>query len=107
MGKKLRAELILKDIIEELRSFRTAIIIFLTNIVLLVCVASIFYSVINSKQNGYATNYKAVLYMYNKLIIIWFNIFWKNMLYNRFKTNLKVSLVSQSRISSFIQKKSI
>ena len=72
MGKKLRAELIIKDVIDELRSFRTAIIIFLTNIVLLVSVASIFYSVINSKQNGYATNYKAVLYMYNNLILLEF-----------------------------------
>lgn len=72
MGKKLRAELIIKDVIDELRSFRTAIIIFLTNIVLLVSVASIFYSVINSKQNGYATNYKAVLYMYNNLILMEF-----------------------------------
>ncbi len=72
MGKKLRAELIIKDIIDELRSFRTATIIFLTNIVLLVSVASIFYSVINSKQNGYATNYKAVLYMYNNLILMEF-----------------------------------
>lgn len=72
MGKKLRAELIIKDVIDELRSFRTATIIFLTNIVLLVSVASIFYSVINSKQNGYATNYKAVLYMYNNLILMEF-----------------------------------
>lgn len=72
MGKKLRAELIIKDVIDELRSFRTAIIIFLTNIVLLVSVASIFYSVINSKQNGYTTNYKAVLYMYNNLILMEF-----------------------------------
>ena len=72
MGKKLRIELILKDVIEELRSFKTAIIIFLTNIVLLVSVASIFYSVMNSNQNGYATNYKAVLYMYNNLILMEF-----------------------------------
>ena len=72
MGKKIRLELMKKDIIEEIRSFRTAAIIFLTNIVLLVSVASIFYSVINSKQNGYATNYKAVLYMYNNLILMEF-----------------------------------
>lgn len=72
MGKKLRIELILKDVIEELRSFKTVIIIFLTNIVLLVSVASIFYSVMNSNQNGYATNYKAVLYMYNNLILMEF-----------------------------------
>ena len=74
MNKKMKLEHVFKDIIEELRSFKVVAIIFITNVLLLVSVASIFYSVINSNKNGYATNYKAVLYMYNNLIFMEFVI---------------------------------
>ena len=70
----MRVKLILRDIIEELRSIKAFIIVFCVSIILLVSVTSMFYSIANSNQNGKATNYKAVLYMYNNLIFIEFMI---------------------------------
>lgn len=74
MDNKMRLKLMLRDIIEELRGIKAFIIVFCVNIMLLVSVTSMFYSIVNSNQNGYATNYKAVLYMYNNLIFMEFII---------------------------------
>lgn len=72
MERKTKLQLLRKEIVEEIRSIKAMLIVFLLNIVLLLCVATMFYSVMNATANGYTSNYKAVLYMYNNLIFIEF-----------------------------------
>lgn len=72
MELKTKMKLIRKEIVEEVRSIKSMAIILILNVVLLLCVTTMFYSVMGGTSNGYTSNYKAVLYMYNNLIFIEF-----------------------------------